>query len=338
MLFGRCLLMVDRRTLRNKTRLSSLGLSEDVVQQINQKISIAKKLREKFSNIEKDDSIVSADILFVNAEDKATMDYYAKCRSHVAAVPVFVYDQKVRAETQKQEAEAAAQKQEAEAEDQKPIEETEEQKPLTEEQAQAANLVKYPNAKNLRSPIALGRLSEALFGITSSKQVVSTEVTDTDHPQQSRITTNAFKILVVDDSFPVRKYLEKKLPELIAEVDNTIDFDIHFASSGRECVKKLKIARGDYDMVLLDIMMEDASGYQVCKWIKKVKRSINVVMLTSKSSPVDRVRANLSGCDSFISKPPKDSHLKKVILRHHKFQKKNPDALALHQRIEGIIK
>jgi len=73
-------------------------------------------------------------------------------------------------------------------------------------------------------------------------------------------------------------------------------------------------------MVFLDVMMEDVNGYEVCKWIKKVKSSINVVMLTSKSSPFDRVRAKLSGCNNFISKPPKDKHLKKVILAHKKFK------------------
>lgn len=176
------------------------------------------------------------------------------------------------------------------------------------------SLSEYPNAKTLRSPIKLVELNRVLLEIVSTPEAAA-------KPGPAAIGKKAdcFNILVVDDSFPVRKYLEEKLPVLIAEIDKNLEFDIQYAASGREAVNKVKEARGAFDMVFLDIIMEDIDGYRICKWIKKVKRSINVVMLTSKSSPIDRVRANLSGCDNYLSKPPKDSHLKNVILKNKRF-------------------
>jgi twitching motility two-component system response regulator PilG len=177
-------------------------------------------------------------------------------------------------------------------------------------------LSKFPNAKSLSTPITLVGLTTTMLEIVSAKKVLTNP-----EPSLSK-KVGCFKILVVDDSFPVRKYLQEKLPLLIAEIDSRLGFEIEFAASGREAVNKVKEARGAYDIVFLDIMMEDIDGYQICKWIKKVKRSINVVLLTSKSSPIDRMRGNLSGCDNYLSKPPKDSHLKKVIMNHRKLSKK----------------
>jgi len=184
-----------------------------------------------------------------------------------------------------------------------------------ENQALAPHFAKYPKAKTLSAPITISGLSSVLMEIVSARKATTkSELT----PDQRK---NSFKILVVDDSYPVRKYMEEKLPMLMSEIDINLHFEIDFAGSGRESVNKVKAAKGAYDIVFLDIMMEDIDGYQICKWIKKVKRSINVVMLTSKSSPFDRVRANLSGCDDYVSKPPEDDQLKKVILKHKKVRK-----------------
>ena len=321
--------MADPRTLRDRTLLASLGLDEQDVKAINQKIKMAKKLKETFIEIDDDTNIVSADILFVNAEKESTMEYYDKCHPHLSAVPVFVYTNKALEEAESEAAAAIAAAEAAEEEDK------EEEKAAAEAataKAKALSLKKYENAIAIKKPLTLSRLTDVLFNIVSSNESAPTKTIeaseesdssdDTVNPVQQSlpVSTGVFKVLVVDDSFPVRKYLEKKLPTLLDEIDSSLEIDIEFANSGRESVDKVTEARGEFDMVFLDVMMEDVNGYEVCKWIKKVKSSINVVMLTSKSSPFDRVRAKLSGCNNFISKPPKDKQLKKVILAHKKFK------------------
>jgi twitching motility two-component system response regulator PilG len=65
------------------------------------------------------------------------------------------------------------------------------------------------------------------------------------------------------------------------------------------------IYKNDYDVIFLDVIMPGADGYEVCKSIKrdKEKKRIPVVMLTGKSSPFDKVKGKLSGCDTYLTKP-----------------------------------
>jgi two-component system cell cycle response regulator len=112
-------------------------------------------------------------------------------------------------------------------------------------------------------------------------------------------------VLVVDDSFPVRKYMEHTLPKLVSG-----GLKIEFASSGEEALEK--ISNGIFGLVFLDVVMPGMDGYKVCKKIKS-SHNCHVVMLTSKKSPFDRVRGTMSGCNAYITKPPEDSKLRKVL-------------------------
>jgi len=115
------------------------------------------------------------------------------------------------------------------------------------------------------------------------------------------------KILVVDDSFSVRKYMEQKLPSLHEK-----DLNMDFADSGKSAMAKIKMVA--YDIVFLDVIMPGVDGYKVCKLIKSVRPKTRVVMLTSKKSPFDKVRGSMSGCDDYITKPPEDERLKKILI------------------------
>jgi twitching motility two-component system response regulator PilG len=117
--------------------------------------------------------------------------------------------------------------------------------------------------------------------------------------------SSGLNILVVDDSFPVRKYLEEKLHLLCP---HSIHLD--FASSGEEAIERTE--RAEYDLVFLDVVMPGMDGYSVCKKIKSA-RAGQVVLLTSKRSPFDKVKGALSGADAYITKPPQDARLKTVL-------------------------
>lgn len=115
------------------------------------------------------------------------------------------------------------------------------------------------------------------------------------------------RILIVDDSFAVRKYMEQKLPTLQSDYGMILDF----AESGKDAMEKIKSLA--FDIVFLDVIMPDVDGYKICKWVKKVRPKTNVVMLTSKKSPFDKVRGSMSGCDAYLTKPPEDSKLRKTL-------------------------
>jgi twitching motility two-component system response regulator PilG len=109
------------------------------------------------------------------------------------------------------------------------------------------------------------------------------------------ISTAGFRALVVDDSLPVRKQVG------IALQHSGISAD--FADNGTRALELL--AHNAYDIIFLDVVMPGASGYEVCKTIKrdKVRKTIPVVMLTGRSSPFDKVKGKLSGCNTYLTKP-----------------------------------
>lgn len=118
----------------------------------------------------------------------------------------------------------------------------------------------------------------------------------------SRGGKHQFTAMVVDDSQPVRKQLEIELKMLGANVE--------VAENGEQALQLTKDK--DFDIIFLDVVMPGMDGYKVCKVLKKDQRSKNtpVIMLTGKSSPFDKVKGTLSGCDTYLTKP----------LEHEEFQ------------------
>ncbi len=115
-------------------------------------------------------------------------------------------------------------------------------------------------------------------------------------------------VLVVDDNATVRMFMQAKLAPF--------KFEIDFAENGEEAVG-LTGSR-EYACVFLDVVMPGIDGYQVCKLIKANKQAIKktaVVMLTSRSSPFDKLRGSLAGCDEYLTKPLDEDRLLEVIAK-----------------------
>src|SRR5882672_2391731 len=106
------------------------------------------------------------------------------------------------------------------------------------------------------------------------------------------------RILVVDDVLANVKLLEARLS---AEY-----FDVVTAMSGSEALAICE--RAECDIVLLDVMMPDMDGFEVCRRLKKnpATHHIPVVMVTALDHPSDRVRGLEAGADDFLTKPVSD--------------------------------
>ncbi len=68
-----------------------------------------------------------------------------------------------------------------------------------------------------------------------------------------------------------------------------------------------------FDIIFLDVMMPGLSGYDVAKEIRKKDKITPIVMLTSKNSPLDRMRASLVGSNFFLNKPVTSQELVEVL-------------------------
>src|SRR5918994_7406652 len=106
------------------------------------------------------------------------------------------------------------------------------------------------------------------------------------------------RVLVVDDVPANVKLLEARLS---AEY-----FDVATAHSGAEALAACD--RAECDIVLLDVMMPDMDGFEVCRKLKSnpATHHIPVVMVTALDQPSDRVRGLEAGADDFLTKPVND--------------------------------
>ena len=106
------------------------------------------------------------------------------------------------------------------------------------------------------------------------------------------------RILVVDDVPANLKLLEVRLA---AEY-----FEVILASNGAQALEIC--ARGQCDIVLLDVMMPDIDGFEVARRIKSnpATHHIPVIMVTALDQPADRVKGLEAGADDFLTKPVDD--------------------------------
>ena len=117
----------------------------------------------------------------------------------------------------------------------------------------------------------------------------------------------AKKILVVDDEKLIVKGIRFSLEQDSYEVDAAYD--------GEEGLEKAK--SGQYDLILLDLMLPKMSGLEVCQQIREFS-DVPVIMLTAKGEDMDKILGLEYGADDYITKPFNILELKariKAILR-----------------------
>ena len=100
------------------------------------------------------------------------------------------------------------------------------------------------------------------------------------------------KILIVEDEESVLDPLELLLTKE--------GFSIETARDGREALEKF--AKTNPDLILLDLMLPEISGTEVCRQIR-VKSQVPIIMLTAKDTEVDKVVGLELGADDYVVKP-----------------------------------
>lgn len=101
------------------------------------------------------------------------------------------------------------------------------------------------------------------------------------------------KILIVEDEVSLLNGLKDNL-----EGEN---FEVSTAANGKEGLEKA--LKEDFDLVILDIMLPEMSGFDVCKEIKSKKLTLPIIMLTAKSKEMDKILGLELGADDYITKP-----------------------------------
>jgi len=96
------------------------------------------------------------------------------------------------------------------------------------------------------------------------------------------------------------------------------NYDIDIACNGREGLEKVRSQKPD--LVLLDIMMPEMDGIEVCRQLKSSSetRHIPVVMVTTKGEPERVEQAFVAGCDDYLTKPIDKIELISKVSKHLK--------------------
>ncbi|MEG0152069.1 MAG: response regulator transcription factor [Cellulosilyticaceae bacterium] len=100
------------------------------------------------------------------------------------------------------------------------------------------------------------------------------------------------KILVIEDNLDIQ--------ELIKEFLLSENYQVDTANDGVEGIEKFN--KGEYDLIILDIMMPKLDGYGVCKIIRS-KSSVPIIMLTALNEERDEVKGFELQVDDYITKP-----------------------------------
>ena len=143
------------------------------------------------------------------------------------------------------------------------------------------------------------------------------------------------KILIVDD-----------MPENLELIEATLSmepYDVFIANNGKEAIQKIKEEK--FDIILLDVMMPEISGYDVCKIVKNDPETqfIPVLMLSALSELEDRIKGIEAGADDFLTKPINRLELKtrvKSLLRvkcMHDRLVADRDSLEIKNRVQNIL-
>lgn len=131
-------------------------------------------------------------------------------------------------------------------------------------------------------------------------------------------------ILVVDDSIETLKIIGELLKK---------EFAIKVSTNG-ETALKIAQSHTPPDLILLDVMLPDINGYEVCKILKKdpVTADIPVIFLTAKNEVEDEARGLGVGAADYIVKPVYPAILTARV-KTHLLMKKMHDLLVQHQYI-----
>lgn len=137
------------------------------------------------------------------------------------------------------------------------------------------------------------------------------------------------KILIIED--------DASIAELENDYLTMSGFDCDIASDGNMGLQMAQ--RGDYALIIVDIMLPGRDGFSICKELRQSK-DIPIIFLSAKSDDVDKIRGLGLGADDYMTKPFSSSELvarvKTHISRYEKLVAKNPEKKADVLTIHGL--
>lgn len=102
------------------------------------------------------------------------------------------------------------------------------------------------------------------------------------------------KILIMEDEIGIRSFVSINLKRE--------GYEIIEAGTGQEAIEKMTTEK-DISLALLDVMLPDMNGTDVCKFIRQNFDHVGIIMLTAKAQEEDKIEGFISGADDYMIKP-----------------------------------
>lgn len=121
------------------------------------------------------------------------------------------------------------------------------------------------------------------------------------------------KILIVDDDPNIR--------ELVLALLQSNGFDVCEATDGRDALQKM--TNENPDLAVIDIMMPNMDGYELCRHLRRYYENLPVLMLTAKGEIQNKVKGFELGTDDYLTKPFEGDELivrVRALLRRYKIE------------------
>lgn len=113
------------------------------------------------------------------------------------------------------------------------------------------------------------------------------------------------KVLIIEDEVSIAE-LERDYLELN-------DFEVDIQTNGKKGLEQALTT--DYSLIILDLMLPDLDGFEICKKIRETK-DIPIIMVTAKKNDIDKIRGLGLGVDDYVTKPFSPSELVARVKAH----------------------
>ena len=102
------------------------------------------------------------------------------------------------------------------------------------------------------------------------------------------------KVLILEDEVNIRSFVVINLKRA--------GYHAIEAGTGQEALDKLR-DHPDIGVAILDIMLPDIDGFEVCRRIRATNKQIGIIMLTARTQEMDKVTGLMTGADDYVTKP-----------------------------------
>ncbi len=109
------------------------------------------------------------------------------------------------------------------------------------------------------------------------------------------------RVLIAEDEAAIREFVVINL--------RRGGYEVLEACDGAQALELYDSCGGEVDVVILDVMMPNIDGLEVCRILRQKSNNLGIIMLTAKTQEMDKVTGLMSGADDYVTKPFSPSEL-----------------------------